>query len=58
MWKHYRCERCGKIIYIDPGEERLCEKCMGAEGDKEGSERQEGSGHGSRKEEEVMEHDV
>ena len=25
MWRHYRCKRCGRVIYIDPGEKRLCE---------------------------------
>ena len=58
MWRHYRCKRCGRVIYIDPGEKTLCEDCMEAEEDKEAPDIQEGSGHGSRKEEEVTEHDV
>ena len=49
MWRHYRCKRCGRVIYIDPGEKRLCEDCMEAEEDKEAPDIQEGSGHGRQK---------
>lgn len=24
----YRCDICGDVIYIDPGEERVCDRCM------------------------------
>ena len=30
MWNHYRCDRCGRIIYVDTGDIRLCDKCLEA----------------------------
>ena len=30
MWKHYKCDHCGKIIYVDAGDVRLCERCLEA----------------------------
>lgn len=26
----YRCDRCGKVIYTDPAEERICSDCQEA----------------------------
>ncbi len=33
----YRCDCCGKVIYIDPAEERICGDCQEAREGKPGS---------------------
>lgn len=45
MWNHYKCDRCGKIIYVDAGEVRLCERCMEVlRGGEDKNEKREESG--------------
>ncbi len=24
----YKCDKCGDTIYVDPGEERICDTCV------------------------------
>ena len=46
MWHHYRCDRCGRIIYVDAGERRLCDRCLATEkGDRENDIREESGDH-------------
>lgn len=49
MRHHYRCDRCGRILYIDAGERRICDGCLAAEkGEGENEIRKEsGYHHGS-----------
>ena len=28
MSRGYPCDICGEIIYVDPGEERICDRCQ------------------------------
>lgn len=47
MWNHYRCDRCGRTIYVDANDIRLCDRCLEAlqKGDGENEVREESGDH-------------